>query len=178
MDITGNLTIGELEERDMAFLVPIFRKWIRRENQVIESEVNQIVDMLRGDLQYGYNKINLVARNMVGASIGIMGCGDVNPRMACYQSMPGSRAAGLATAFLSPEHRGRGLGKSLLLSLFDRAGQKGWSEMIWSSNPRYRETAWPFYTGIAGEPVGMIADFFESGSTSPVWRKALLLTTK
>jgi hypothetical protein len=45
--------------------------------------------------------------------------------------------------------------------------------MIWSSHPRYRNTAWEFYTGIAGEPAGMIDDFFEPGTKSPIWKKTL-----
>ena len=172
-EISEDFTIGDLEEKDIMDLIPIFRRWVRTDGQVNEAEVNQIVEMLRTDLQDKNKKVNLVARNLSGAAIGTMGCGDVNPKMACYQSAPDIRASGLATAFLSPDHRGKGLGKSLLLALFDRAGQKGWKEMIWSSNPRYRETAWRFYTGIAGEPMGMIEDFFEPGSRSPIWRKSL-----
>lgn len=172
-EITEDFTIGDLEERDIPDLVPIFRKWVWKDGLVIEAEVSQIVEMLHGDLLSKNKKVNLVAKDLRGAAIGMMGCGDVNPRMVCYQSAPDINASGLVTAFLSPDHRGKGLGKSLLLALFDRAGQKGWTEMIWSSNPRYRETAWRFYTGIAGEPVGMIEDFFESGSISPIWRKSL-----
>lgn len=172
-EITEAFTIGDLEERDMVYLIPIIRKWVRTDGQVIEAEVNQIVEMLRDDLLNNNKKVNLVARTPPGAAIGMMGCGDVNSRMVCYQSAPDIRASGLVTAFLSPDHRGKGLGKSLLLALFERAGQKGWTEMIWSSNPRYRETAWKFYTAIAGEPVDMIEDFFESGAKSPIWRKSL-----
>jgi L-amino acid N-acyltransferase YncA len=177
-DITGEFIIGELEERDMVDLIPIFRKWVRKDGRVIEAEVHGIVEMLRHDLQCKQEKIYLVARNPAGAAIGVMGCGDVHPRMACYQSAPDIRASGLVAAFMSPDHRGKGLGQSLLSALFDRAGQTGWTEMIWSSNPRYRETAWRFYTGIAGDPVGMIEGFFESGSKSPVWRKPLLNAIK
>jgi L-amino acid N-acyltransferase YncA len=172
-EITEDFTICDLEEKDMVYLIPIFRNWVRNEGRVVEAEVHQIVEMLRDDLQHRNKKVNLVARDLRGAAIGMMGCGDVNPRMACYQSASDIRASGLVTAFLSPDHRGKGLGKSLLLALFDRAGQRGWTEMIWSSNPRYRETAWKFYAGIAGEPVGMIENFFESGSKTPIWRRSL-----
>ena len=172
-EISTDMAVGDLEERDIDHLIPIFRKWVQHDGQVIESEVSQIVAMLRSDLGGANEKIYLVARDGRDIALGVMGCGDVTPRMAGYRSAPSVRAAGLVAAFVSADYRGKGLGKSLLLALFERAGRKGWSEMIWSSNPRYRETAWKFYTDIAGEPVGMIADFFGPGSMSPVWRKPL-----
>jgi GNAT superfamily N-acetyltransferase len=132
-----------------------------------------MVEMLRTDLGGKNEKVYLVARGPQGKAIGIMGCGDVDPRMASYRSATNIKASGLVIAFISADYRGKGLGKSLLLTLFDWAGQRGWAEMIWSSHPRYRNTAWEFYTGIAGEPAGMIDDFFEPGTTSPIWRKPL-----
>jgi L-amino acid N-acyltransferase YncA len=168
-----DFVIGDLEKTDIENLIPVFRQWVRRQGEVIEPEVRSIVDMLRSDLDVRDEKIYLVARDSGCRAVGVMGCGEVNPRMAGYRSAPDVRAAGLVAAFVSVDSRGKGLGKSLLLALFERAGRSGWSEMIWSSNPRYRETAWKFYTDIAGDPVGMIADFFEPGSNSPVWRMPL-----
>jgi poly(A) polymerase len=165
--------IGELEEKDVVHLIPVFRQWVQRQGQVIEAEVNRMVKMLHTALEGKNEKIYLVARDPQGKAVGIMGCGDVDPRLACYRSSANIRASGLVIAFLSPDCRGRGLGKSLLLALLDRAGQWGWAEMIWSSHPRYRNTAWEFYTGIAGEPAGMIDDFFEPGTKSPIWKKTL-----
>jgi len=168
-----SFAIDELEEKDIVNLIPVFREWVQWRGQVIEAEVNRMVEMLRTDLEGKNEKVYLVARDPQGKAIGIMGCGDVDPRMACYQSATNVRASGLVIAFLSADYHGKGLGKSLLLTLFDRAGQCGWAEMIWSSHPRYRNTAWEFYTGIAGEPAGMIDDFFEPGTKSPIWRKPL-----
>jgi hypothetical protein len=39
-----DFTIGDLEERDIVNLIPIIRKWVRTDSQVIEAEVNQIRD--------------------------------------------------------------------------------------------------------------------------------------
>ena len=89
-----------------------------------------MVEMLRTDLEGKNERIYLVARDPQGKAIGIIGCGDVDPRMACYRSATNIRASGLVIAFLSADYRGKGLGKSLLLTLFDRAGQRGWAEMI------------------------------------------------
>ena len=168
-----SFTIGELEEKDIEYLIHVFREWVQLQGQVIEAEVSRMVEMLRTDLEGKNEKIYLVAKDRQGKALGIMGYGDVDPRMACYQSATNIRASGLVIAFISSHYRGKGLGKSLLLTLFDRAGQGGYAEMIWSSHPRYRNTAWEFYTGIAGEPAGMIDDFFETGTKSPIWRKPL-----
>jgi L-amino acid N-acyltransferase YncA len=167
--VEGGL-IRDLRQADIADLVPIIRYWVRREGQVIETEVRKIVEMLQADFVNSYG-IYLVAEGSGGRAAGVMGCAEVNSRMASFQSSPDAKASGLRIAFISPECRGKGVGKILLTNLFERARQEGWTEMIWSSNPRYRDTAWLFYTGIAGEPVGMIRDFFEPGSQSPVWRK-------
>ena len=42
--------IGDLEEKDIVTLIPIFRRWVRTDGQVNEAEVHQIVDMLHDDL--------------------------------------------------------------------------------------------------------------------------------
>jgi L-amino acid N-acyltransferase YncA len=166
-------TVGDLEEKDIADLMPILRQWIRKDGQVIEAEVHGVVERLRNGLRGQNGHICLVVRNRSGSALGVMGFGPVHPEMLCYRSSPDARASGLVTAFVSPDYRGKGLGKSLLRALFDRAGQAGRTEMIWSSNPRYRGTAWPFYTGLAGEPVGMMEGFFEKDIKTPVWRKIL-----
>lgn len=166
-------TVGSLEERDLVHLIPVLRRWIRKDGRVIEEEFNAVLEKLRENATGKDENVYLVLRDGEGRVFGVMGFGGVHDRMAPYRSAPGSKAASLLTAFMSPGHRGQGLGAMLMKALFARAGKAGWTEMIWSSNPRYRETAWRFYAHMAGEPVAMIDDFFEQGSISPVWRKSL-----
>lgn len=168
-----SFAVGSLDEKDLVYLIPVLRQWIRKDGRVIEEEFNAVLEKLQGNLRGKDANVYLVLRDEEGHALGVMGFGEVNDRMALYRSAPGSKAAGLLTAFMSPGHRGEGMGAMLMKALFARAREAGWTEMIWSSNPRYRETAWRFYTHMAGEPVGMIDDLFEKGTSSPVWRKSL-----
>jgi len=166
-------TIGALEKRDIAHLIPVVRTWVRKDDRVIEEEFEAILERFKESLKRENGDTYLVVRDPGGRAVGIMGFAEVAPNLASWRSSPGNRAAGLAAVFLSPDIRGEGLGRSLLMALFDGARKGGWTEMIWTSNHRYRETAWRFYTKMAGEPVGTIEGFFEQGVTTPVWKKGL-----
>ncbi|NPU84203.1 MAG: GNAT family N-acetyltransferase [Syntrophaceae bacterium] len=172
MDDGKPFRIDGLMARDIPDLRKIIEAWIRKDGQPIAEEIEQTVAVLKAAAG-GNGDLYLVAREPDGKPAGVMGCGMPDDRFLPYRSSPHARAAGLKTAFLSPDVRGRGLGKQLMESLFKAAGEAGWTEMLWSSNPRYRNTAWNFYTVLAGEPVGILEDFFGVGSRTPVWRKPL-----
>lgn len=167
----SRIFVSDLRREDMPDIMPIVRHWVREGGKVLEDEVKSTVEVILASLTESSGSHYLVARDELGKILGIMGYGAVNERMKMFGSGRGAVSVGLLTAFLSPESRGRGVGGHLLSSLFDKAGASGASEMIWSSNPRYRETAWRFYTAMAGDPVGSIDDLFYAGSTSPVWKK-------
>jgi len=163
----ARLTVGDVEG-----LRGIVEAWIRRDGRPIDEEIERTMAVLQAAAA-GNGDLYLVARSPDGRPAGVMGCGAPNDRFLPFRSSPEARAAGLKTAFLSPDARGRGLGKELLQALFREAGEAGWTEMLWSSNPRYRTTAWSFYSALAGDPVGILEGFFEEGSRTPVWRKPL-----
>jgi len=168
------VVIDSLRADDMPAVEVIVRHWVRKDGAVIEEEAAAALVTVRGGLDEASGRSYLVARDGDGKVLGVMGFGPLPERMAPYRTDPSRRAAGLLTAFLSPEARGRGVGKRLLTALFEKARGEGFSEMIWSSNPRYRETAWSFYSALAGDPVGLIEGLFFPTSVSPVWRKSLL----
>ena len=167
--------IEHLSERDLPDILEIVRHWVRRDGKVIEEEAAATMAVIRGGLTAGSGSHYLVARDggESGKVLGIMGFGILNMKLTPYKSNLESDAVGLLTAFLSPDARGGGLGRQLLAALFAAARDTGASEMIWSSNLRYRNTAWQFYTRMAGNPVGTVNDLFHPGSMSPVWRKPL-----
>ncbi len=167
--------IDNLSERDLPDILEIVRHWVHRDGEVIEEEAADTMAVVRGGLRAGSGSHYLVARGEGGGGkvLGVMGFGILNMKLAPYKSTPESDAVGLLTAFLSADARGGGLGRQLLAALFAAARDAGAAEMIWSSNPRYRNTAWQFYTRMAGSPVGTVNDLFYPGSVSPVWRKPL-----
>jgi len=169
------IIIDRLMERDLPDILEIVRHWVRRDGKVIEEEAAETMAVIRGGLNAGTGSRYLVARlkGESGKVLGVMGFGKLNLKLMPYKSSPECNAVGLLTAFLSPDARGGGLGKQLLAALFADAGDTGAAEMIWSSNPRYRNTAWQFYTRMAGNPVGAVHDLFYPGSVSPVWRKGI-----
>ncbi|MCX7634265.1 MAG: GNAT family N-acetyltransferase [Syntrophales bacterium] len=173
MEKDQDFSIGPLETKDLEGLIPVLRHWVRDGDQVQEEEFQNIFSQLAHHAKDPGENIFLVARDPAGRAVAVMGCGEVNAKMVGYRSSPDRRAAGLLTAFISPDCRGKGLGERLLRNLFVRAAAAGWQEMIWSSHPRFRHTAWAFYTKLAGEPVGHIPGLFGEESVTPVWRKTL-----
>ncbi len=171
----GKIIIGKLSERDLPGILTIVRHWVRQDGEVIEEEAAGSMAVVRESLSPNSGSHYLVARDEEGGGkvLGVMGFGVLNKKLAPYKTSPATDAVGLLTAFLSPDARGGGLGRQLLTALFEKARDTGAAEMLWSSNPRYRDTAWIFYTRMAGDPVGTVTDLFFLSSVSPVWRKAL-----
>ncbi|HON23402.1 MAG TPA: GNAT family N-acetyltransferase [Syntrophales bacterium] len=167
------IIIDRLSERDLPDVAAIVRHWVRRDGEVIEEEAAAAMATIGAGLNRASGSHYLVAREDPHVVLGVMGFGILNAKLVPYKTNPEGNAVGLLTAFLSPAARGGGLGGKLLTSLFAAAGAAGAAEMIWSSNPRYRNTAWQFYTRMAGIPVGTVSDLFYPGSVSPVWRQAL-----
>jgi GNAT superfamily N-acetyltransferase len=167
-------SVEALKEEDIELLDATLRWWMSEEGRVKEEEVRETKERMRTSISDIHDDVYIVARDRTGGPpAGVMGCGCLDTRFYPYRSSPGAKAAGLLTAFIAPDYRGRGLGKVLIIEVFHKAGASGCTEVIWSSNPRYRETAWEFYTAMAGEPIGTIDGFFFTGSLSPVWRKSL-----
>jgi len=166
-------SVDNLKEEDIALLDPTLRWWMSEQGQVREEEVRVTKERMQASIRDAHDDVYIVARDRAGGPpAGVMGFGCLDARFLPYRSSADAKAAGLLMAFISPEYRGRGLGKVLITEVFHKASTSGCTEVIWSSNPRYRETAWKFYTAMAGDPVGTIDNFFFSGSFSPVWRKS------
>ncbi len=168
-------SVDDLKEEDIELLDPTLRWWMSEQGQVREEEVRGTKERMRtsigGD---AHDDVYIVARERAGGPpAGVMGFGSLDAHFSPYRSAADAKAVGLLTAFISPDYRGQGLGKVLITEVFHKARTAGCKEIIWSSNPRYRETAWQFYTAMAGNHIGTIDDFFFPGSLSLVWRKSL-----
>ena len=93
--------------------------------------------------------------------------------MQQYKSSPDSKTSELVNVFLDNSHRGLGLGYRLMNYMFEKAKEFGQEEVIWNSGPRYKNSAWDFYTKLVGKPFTIAKDFYDKGGDAPVWRKQL-----
>lgn len=68
---------------------------------------------------------------------------------------------------------GTGVGSLLLSHLEEVARQRGHTEIVLVSGPRYMTRGWKFWTKLYGEPVGVAEKYFEDKYNGKVWRKEL-----
>jgi GNAT superfamily N-acetyltransferase len=75
-------------------------------------------------------------------------------------------AGELISAFVSPRERGFGIGRLLVASLEEEAKNRKFEDILVLSGSRFRETGWPFWQSLYGEPV-------EVYDRSAIWHKQL-----
>lgn len=56
---------------------------------------------------------------------------------------------------------------------FEQSKKLGFDEVILNSGPRYRPTAWKFYTKAIGKPLTIAKDYYGKNRHAVVWRKIL-----
>lgn len=70
-------------------------------------------------------------------------------------------------------HRRTGAGSALVNHMEQVARERGHTEIVLVSGPRFRPTGWPFWTKLYGEPAGIAERYFEGIYDGAVWRKSL-----
>ena len=67
-----------------------------------------------------------------------------------------------------------GVGSALVARLEDEARWRGYTEIVFNSGPRYKDTAWGFYDKLPGySRVGVAEKLYGEGGDAPVWSKVL-----
>ena len=69
--------------------------------------------------------------------------------------------------------RRAGIGAALVGHVEQVARERGHTEIVLVSGPRFQPTGWPFWTKLYGEPVGTAYQYFENTYDGRVWRKSL-----
>jgi ribosomal protein S18 acetylase RimI-like enzyme len=170
----GLYEVGLLEERDIDSLIEVARQWVvdRETGLVDEEELVDIRRRMNESIKYR-SYMYYALRNENGEAIGCAGLKHPGPAMRIYSTVLNGNCAELVNVFLDDEYRGKGLGKILVNHVFDDARDIRISEIVWNSGPRYRDTAWEFYTKLVGEPVAIAKDYYGEGGDAPVWVKTL-----
>ncbi len=171
-----NIFGGEVRlvrEEDKTALRPILETWVRdgKTKQVIPEEIEGILDNLSESIR-GTKKITyFVAETPEGNVVGMMGFRPPEEKMLTYTSTP--RPAELVNAFVSNDYRGKGVGHVLVNMVKRSAKEKGYTEIILNSGPRYRFSGWPTWLRLFGKPSAIARGYYGEGADAPVWREEL-----
>lgn len=161
-------------EEDLHPLKPILESWVRhRDTGVpIPEEVESDLQVMRDSLHQGI-PIYLVAEAANGQVIGVIGLTFPSERMKEFTTT--SAPIELINAYVASDWRGgKGVGTALVRALEEEARQRGCTEVILNSGPRYKETGWGFYDRLPGySRVGIAERMYGEGGDALVWRKYL-----
>ncbi len=166
--------LGKLEARDIQALKEISEQWVRNRitGEIVFSEIASIEQRMLKSLEseeYRY----LVVRDSNGKAVGMCAIREPEEAMQQYKSNESAVTFELINVFLDKNLRGQGVGKALLEYMFEVAKSFGAVEVIWNSGPRYKNSAWEFYTHLVGQPFAIAKEFYGEGGDAPVWRKIL-----
>lgn len=169
---SGNIRFAK--EQDIPSLRPILDTWIRDRNtgQLIQTEIEEVLLDVKGSVSSTNNITYLVAEKTDGEVIGMLGFRAPEEKMLPYVST--QNPAEMINAYVDKNHRGgKGVGRALVSKVEELAKQKGHTEIIFNSGPRYRYSGWAIWVRIFGEPVAVAKDYYGKGGDAMVWRKLL-----
>ncbi|MDP2585764.1 MAG: GNAT family N-acetyltransferase [Candidatus Levybacteria bacterium] len=168
----GNVRLAR--EQDLVFLKPILETWIRdrNTNQLIPEEIEEVLSSVMGSIKYTNNARYLVAEKTDGEAIGMLGLRPPEERMLSYAST--ESPIEMITAYVAKDQRGgKGVGKALVSKGEELARQRGNTEIIFNSGPRYRFSGWPIWMAMFGKPIAIAKGYYGEGGDAMVWRKLL-----
>lgn len=176
---SNQFELGVLESNDIDDLIEVTRQWVKNRftGEVVEEEISDIRERMLSSLEttdYHY----FVVRDANRKAVGCAAIREPEEAMKQYASDLSATTKELVNVFLDGKYRGKGLGYKLMNYVFEKAKELGNTEVIWNSGPRYRDTAWDFYTKLVGKPFDLAKAFYGTnadGTTNdaPVWRKKL-----
>jgi len=161
------------KEEDLAALQSILEVWLcdsETKKQCVE-EIHGVLERVRESMT-GKNNYHYLVAEEGEEVLGMVGFRPVeDERMKPFAET--DNPAEFINAYVAPAHRaGRKIGQTLVTNLEQVARAAGFTEMLFNSGPRYKETAWKMYDRLLGPSVGILKDFYGPGLDAPVWRKA------
>lgn len=148
------------------------RSWLRVvdgrvRGTVITSEVDEIIERVQASLTDSSIGSFYVLRGSDGIPVGMAGLAPVDPRMMQFTQT--ERPIEMTNVYLDNAYRGQGLGRQLVDSVLDTARESGYTEVVWNSGPRFKDTAWGFYERVYGPQVGTAEKYYDDKWDAPVW---------
>jgi len=167
------VTVRSIRTSDVSALRPILETWIRYPDThaLISEEITDVLNRAyEAAAKKGTSKY-FVAETNEGQIAGMIGL--QSPDYAILPLATTPQPIEMTNFYVDAELRNSGVGTTLFNMAASQALQAGFSEMIWNSGPRYRETAWGYYTHKFGEPIGVLKDYYGPTYDAPVWHFVL-----
>lgn len=173
-EIDKQIKIRTAKSEDIDALRPTFEKWIRDRHtgEVLAEEVAELEEEIRSSIEGSGQREYFIAEDGEGKPVGIMGM-QSPPCSALMHFTFSDRPIETINAYVAESERSGGTGRALAKHIEDLAIQQGYTELLVNSGPRYKDTGWPFWTKLYGEPAGTAIGFYGPGGDALVWRKSL-----
>jgi N-acetylglutamate synthase-like GNAT family acetyltransferase len=168
--------IRDLREEDVEQLKPIIAHWhignFKKDMEpedYLEHVYAQLIESTKRDTGKRY----FVATDKEGKVIGVMGMTKPSGSLI-MPFVTSENCTELINAFVDPNTKLTGVGKSLLNKIEEEAILSGAEEMIVSSGEIFKLKGWKFWTRNFGEPVHVYEDYWGvPNSDVVVWRKKI-----
>lgn len=116
--------------------------------QPITDEIESVLERISLSIESSESPIRYrVAESSDGQILGVMGITRPDEDMAQYAHTP-ETCVELVNAFVDPSIRKTGAGRRLVEDLLADAKEKGATEVVVNSGPRYKQTGWPFWAKV------------------------------
>lgn len=168
-----SVVIRQLQEQDRSDLRAVMESVVRNPvtGEVIKDEVEEILASMKNSLENPGTKTYFVAQTPEGRVVGMMGLQPPGDVMRQFTTTP--NPIEIINAYVLSDQRGTGIGHELVNHLEEEAKNRGYTEIVLNSGPRYRFSGWPFWRRKYGEPAGVAEKFYDGEWDAMVWRKDL-----
>lgn len=176
-EIDKQIKIHTAKPDDIEALHPIFERWIRDRHtgEVLTEEITELEEEIRASIEGNGQREYFVAKDNQGKTVGIMGM-QSPPYPELMRFTTTDNPMETINAYIAQSERSAGAGRALAEHIEGLAAQHGYTELLVNSGPRYKDTGWPFWTKLYGEPAGVAVGFYGPGGDAMVWRKSLTET--
>jgi GNAT superfamily N-acetyltransferase len=137
--------------------------------EIIHDEVEETFKAM-GESIIGINRRTyFVAEASDRQVIGVIGITAPDKRL--HQYIKTNNPVELINAFVHPNHRRKGVGKALVKFIENYAKNKGYTEIILTSGPRYQFSGWEAWIKLFGSPIVTAKNYFDRKYPAKVWGK-------